>query len=302
MTESVWQRAAAQAQTEIVKPLRETLVGRHFASINPYLKGDGRNVLEVTHLSDLSGGFVQYNIPNGSEHADALTATTELIKIPYLYKHFKQDKNSILAWDLRKVSPGEENSLQSIGAQTAARKVAEQEEQIIFNGWKPNGTTYAIKGFTEIAGNIVAGGSISTVGTMFNYVATAISSIEDNAVFGEQESYNLAITPAIKAALLSKRYMNGDREMAEIKGLLNNGNIYTSPYLPAGTAVVTPVDTARNHFEFLNPVDYSVEFKAPEFERLSDPEAIVYELFAPHFMRVESGVCYAVSKITNLAP
>jgi len=294
-------RAATQVSQEIIPVLRNTLVGRRLAAINPYIKGDGKTATEYTSISDISDGFVQWNLPTGNEFGDSITSNLKIINIPVLYKKFDVRKSDVLAWENRDVGTNPENNLNLLSATAASRKVAEQEETLIFDGWKPDGSTYAIKGFTQAAANVITGGAITTVGTMFGYVADAISALEADNVFGDNGAYNLAITPAIKAALLSKRYQNGDRELAEIKSLLNGGEIYTSPVLATGTALVTPMDNSRQHFEFLNPVDYRVEFAEPKFATLSNIEGIAYELFTPVYMREHAnGTTDAIAKITGI--
>jgi len=294
-------RAATQVSQEIIPVLRNTLVGRRLAAINPFIKGDGKTATEYTSISDISDGFVQWNLPTGTEFGDSIVSKLKIINIPVLYKKFDVRKSDVLAWENRLVGQNPENNLNLLSATAAARKVAEQEENLIFDGWRPDGTNYAIKGLTQAAANVITGGAITITGTMFGYVCDAISALEDDVVFGDNGAYNLAITPAIKAALLSKRYQNGDRELAQIKEILNGGDIYTTPYIPAGVALVTPVDNSRQHFEFLNPVDYRVEFAEPKFQNLSNIEGISYELFTPVYMREHAnGTTDAIAKITGL--
>ena len=292
-------RAATIASREIVPILRNTLIGRRFASINPLMKGDGKTSFEITSVSDLSDGFVQWNLPSGNEFSDSIRSELHVVNVPILYKKFEVRMEDLLAWDNR--GAGEEYSLNSIAAVTASRKVAEQEEQMIFNGWAPDGSNYVVKGFSQAAGNVITGGSIATAGTMYQYVVDAISALEADTVFGDAGSYNLAVTHEIKSAILGKRYDNGDREYQAIKEILGNGQIYTTPYLPAGTALITPVDSSRQYFEYLTPVDYRIVFKAPEFEGLSPVTGISYELFCPHYLRENAnGTTDAVAKITGL--
>lgn len=308
LNETPLTRAATQLSMDIVQPLRATLVGRRFASINPYLKGDGKTALELTTISDLSDGYIQYNLPTGDEDSDSLVSTAKIVNVPVLYKKFTLNMRDILAWDNRKAAPGEVNSMNAIAASAASFKVKEMEEELIFNGWKPNGTDYEVKGFTQVAGNSVAGGSIATAGTMYGYVSQLIGDLEEDNVFGENNSWNLAVTPKIHAALMTKRWTNGDREYEAVQKLLGGGSIYVTPTLKnmggsdnTDAAIVTPVDSARVHFEFLNPVDYRVVLAHQKFDNLSPIEGIVYELFTPSFNRANSdGLCDAVGKITRL--
>ena len=292
-------RAGTLVSQELVPILRNTLIGRRFASINPFMKGDGKTALEITSVSDLSDGFVQWNLPSGNEFTDSIRSELKVVNVPVLYKKFEVRMQDALAWENR----GDGNSLNSIAAVTASRKVAEQEEMLIFDGWKPDGSTYTIKGFAQAAGNIITGGSIATPGTMYQYVVDAISALDASTVFGDGGSYNIAVSQEIKAALLGKRYDNGDREYQAVKEIIGNGQIYTTPYLPSGTALVLPVDSSRQYFEFLNPVDYSIVLKEPEFAGLSPVTGIAYELFRPNYLRENAnGTTDAIAKITGLTP
>jgi len=301
MIESPLTRASTEASREIVPILRNMLIGRRLASINPYMKGDGKTSFEITRVSDLGDAFVQWQLPTGGEFSDSITTSLRVINIPVLYKKFETKMQDILAWENRDVGVTSENNLNFLSANTASRKVAEQEEIMIFNGWKPDGSTYTIKGFANAAGNVISGGSIASAGTMYQYVVDAICALEDHVIFGDNNSYNLAITPAVRAALLGKRYTNGDREYDEIVKLLGGGSVYVTPYLPAGDAVVLPVDASRQYFEFVNPVDHRIEFAEPRFANLSSVEGIAYELFTPNYLRENAnGTTDAVAKITGL--
>lgn len=295
-------RAATQASRELIPQLRKKLVGRHFASVNPFMKGDGLTAFEYTAISDLSPGFVQWSLPTGSGHRDSITSTLRVVNIPSIYKEFEVPKDDILAWDNRKVGVGEENSLHLLAALTAARKVAEEEDKMIFTGWKPDNGTIAIKGFVQVANNVISGGSIGTVGTLYEYISDAISALEEDDVYGENNSYNIALPPEIMAKLRTMRYMNGDRELAQVLELCGDGDLYVTKNL-TDTAIVTPVDTEREHLEFLNPVDHRIEFAHPKFDNIGMVEGVAYELFCPSYTRLNgSGKTDAVCKITGLTP
>jgi len=301
MIESPLTRASTEASREIVPVLRNMLIGRRLASINPYMKGDGKTSFEITRVSDLGKAFVQWQLPTGGEFSESITTSMKVINIPVLYKKFETKMQDILAWENRQVGVSNENNLNFLSANTASRKVAEQEELMIFTGWKPDNRTYTIKGFANAAGNVIEGGSIATAGTMYQYVVNAICALEDDVIFGDNNSYNLVITPSIRAELLGKRYTNGDREYDEIVKLLGGGSIYVTPYLPTGTAIVLPVDGSRQYFEFVNPVDHRIEFAEPRFANLSSVEGIAYELFTPNYLRENAnGTTDAVAKITGL--
>lgn len=296
-------RAATAMAKDVIKTLTPTFKGRYLASINPYLKDNGKSAYEYTLVSSMSDGFVSYEIPTDGGFKDSVVTKSRIVNIPALYKTFEIAQADITAWDSRDVGVGEENSFPNIAANIAATKVHEQEEELIFNGWKPDGTNYTIKGFSQAAANSVTGGSIATAGTLTGYVADAIGLLEADKVVGENNSYNLSLPTSIMAKLRSLRYTNGDFELDHIYRILGDGDIYVTPNL-SGTAIVTPVDTARNHFEFLNPVDYRVALTKSEYQddpHLGCVKGTVYELFVPSFLRVhENGTTDSVAKITSL--
>ncbi|HJJ36814.1 MAG TPA: family 1 encapsulin nanocompartment shell protein [Methanocorpusculum sp.] len=302
MQNTPFARAATQISRQLINPLRTRLMGRRLASINPEVKGEGTSAFEYTHISGISDAFVQWKMVTGSEQKDSITASSRIVQIPCLSKEFEMPKSDIAAWEQREVGVGEENSLPSVTANAAAYEVARKEDQMIFDGWKPDGSTYGVKGFAQAANNTVTGGSIATAGTMCGYLCDAIAALNEDEVFGENNSYNLSITPAIYGALMPKRFQNGDTELKQIRDFLGDGDILVTPHVPSGTAIVTPVDTAREHFEFLNPVDYKVEFANPKYNNIGMQEGVVYELFLPSYIRPNgNGKTDAVCKITSLS-
>lgn len=278
-------RAATAMAKDVIKTLTPTFKGRFLASINPYLKDNGKSAYEYTLVSSMSDGFIQYEIPTDGGFKDSIVTKSRIVNIPALYKTFEMSQSDITKWEAREVGAGQDNSFPNIAASIAATKVHEQEEELIFNGWKPDGTTYEIKGFSQAAANVITGGSIATAGTLTEYIADAIGALEADNVVGENNSYNLSLPTPIMAKLRSLRYTNGDFEIEQIRRMLGDGDIYVTTNL-SGTALVTPVDTARNHFELLNPVDYRVALTKSEYQEdphLGCVKGTVYELLTPSF-------------------
>ncbi len=311
INETPYSRFATQIHDEITKPLRTKLIGRRLATIDPKVNGDGITSLEIFSIGEMSDAFISYELPDGSSHKDSLTSTADIIKIPVLHKEFQIQKSEVLAWENRKVSPGQENSIDSITAQAATYQVSKKEEATIIVGWAPNGTKYEIPGFWEAANNSVAGGSVSTVGDLYGYVADAIGKLNDDDVFGDNDAYNVVLPSSINSALKANIYSaSGIREYALLNELLNGGQILVSNLIAKnnGTsnakdgALVLPVDASREHFQFENPVDYRVEFANPKYPSLSPLEGVVYSLIRPYFKRTNaSGKTDASCKITGLS-
>lgn len=301
--ETLLQRASTAISKEIIKALEPNYIARYLVSVNPYLKDNGKNAYQYAHVSDMSGAFVQYRIPTNGGHKDSVTSSQTIVEIPYLYKTFEMAQADITAWDSGEFATTQDNTLSAISATTAARKVQQEEEELILNGWKGDDTNYKIKGFSAAAKNIITGGSIATAGTLSDYVGDAIDALISANVYGENNSYNLTVPTKIGTKLMNLRYTNGDYEIEHLRKILGDGDIYMTPKLN-GTALVTPVDTTRQHFELLNPVEFTTSLTKSEYQ--NDPhlgvvKGTVYELCTPSFLRTDAnGLTEAVSKITGL--
>lgn len=306
INETPYTRFATEMHNEIIRPLETKLVARRLATIDPKIKGDGITAFETFSVSELSDAIITLQLPDGTGPSDALASTADILRIPVLHKQFQVQKSEYLAWERRTVAPGASNSIDSEAAHAATNRVARKEEEVIINGWSPAGSE-KIPGFWGVANNAVTGGSIATVGTLFGFVAEAMGKLNEDDVVGDNEAYNLVLSPAIHAKLRSNVYTNtGIREYKEVSDLLNGGQILVSNLLTgnnsgADGALVTPVDAAREHFSLVNPVDYRVEFANPKYSTLSPIEGVVYSLMRPYFKRTNaSGKTNAVCKITGL--
>lgn len=308
INETPYSRFATQVHNEIVRPLRTKLIARRTATINPTVKGDGITALEIFSVSSMSDATVSYSLPTGDGHSDSLTSSAEIVKLPVIHKQFQIQKSEYNAWERRSVSPGTENSIDSETASAASHVVSKQEEQIIIDGWKPNGTVYEIKGYWQAANNSVVGGALAAPGDAYDYIADAIGKLNEDEVNGDNEAYNVIVSPAIYTKIRKSVYPNtGIREMDEVMKLLNGGQLLSSGILTANNAtkdgaIVLPVDATREHFELINPVDYRVEFANPKYPSLSPIEGVVYSLMRPYFKRTNAeGKSDAVCKITGLS-
>lgn len=306
INETPYSRFATEMHNEIIRPLEARLVARKLATIDPKIKGDGITAFETFSVGDLSDAIITLQLPDGTGPSDALTSSAEILKIPVLHKQFQVQKSEYLAWERRQVAPGTANAIDSEAAHAATTQVARKEEEVIINGWSPAGNE-KIPGFWSVANNSVTGGSIATVGTLFGYVADAMGKLNEDDVTGDNEAYNLVLSPAIHAKLRSNVYTNtGIREYKEVQELLNGGQILVSNLLSGNNsgndgAIVTPVDASREHFSLVNPVDYRVEFANPKYSSLSPIEGVVYSLMRPYFKRTNAqGKTNAVCKITGL--
>ena len=132
-------------------------------------------------------------------------------------------------------------------------KITAEQDKIVTMGWKPQGSTYLIKGMYQVAGNSVTGADSGTYGNIKSAVVSAISKLKTSGVYSR--GYNLSAASFNYAELMDSENDNGKEEAPAILRILNSdapngqqpGQILEVPDLAAGTAMVSPVASQENH-------------------------------------------------------
>lgn len=140
-------------------------------------------------------------------------------------------------------------------ARTMAVKVTKELDKTIIDGWKPDGTNYAVKGFYQVAGNSGAGSDFGTYGNAIKSVGPAIEALNTDGVYSDA-GYNLVLAPTQYFQLLSSISTTGLREMPQVLEMINEGTngqpgrIVSSNDLAAGTGFIAPTATPGNMIYF----------------------------------------------------
>jgi uncharacterized linocin/CFP29 family protein len=256
MADSVLRTLGRKIDQEMIEPLRQQLVGRQLAYVNPFLKGD--DVFEVEHhrIGELSAATVSYSLPRPDAARDSITTTRETLKVPVLDKAFEIQRADFDIWQ---ASEGKK-PLDTTVAISAAQVVGEKEDNLIINGWKPDGTNTKITGLFDGAGNsFTTSKDFGTYGNATDAVAGAFALVEDDSAAAD--AYNLVLNPVQRNELRASRSANGIREEPEILEMLNpkggtTGRIISTKARAAGTGILSPVDPARRFIELVIPRDY----------------------------------------------
>ena len=271
MADSVLQALGRKIDAELILPLRQQLVGRQLAAVNPDLKGDG--IFEVEHhfLNELGAATVSYNLPRPDAARDSVTASRATLKVPVLEKGFEIARAD---YDIYKATEGR-TPIDTTVALSAAQVVGVKEDDLIINGWKPDGTNAEITGLYAGAGNsYTTNDDFATAGKPTTALAGALALIETDSALAA--NYNFVCHPTQRNELRGLRNANGVREEPEFVEMLNPGGgdlgkIKSTTAIAAGTGLLVPVDPARQFVELVVPRDYRTSLGVDSRDEANSP-------------------------------
>ena len=139
-----------------IQPLRPSLHGREIAYPNPFVVGDGISNINTQKINEMQAPIVQYaeNDFDG-QSKDSIGFTPVVVKPVKIIEPFKIPRDLFNAFvNGNNIQMPQSINLAANYAYSAAYKVAQMENSIIFNGWAPDG-----------AGNIEVDGFLSGAGT-----------------------------------------------------------------------------------------------------------------------------------------
>lgn len=227
---------------KVVKALRQKLVVRQiFRDLYSAPLGIGVEEFGYDKETDMSAAEVAYEFKHFSEDIPETTRGT--IKIPLLAKKFFIPRRTLAA--SRRLG----RPLDSRSANSAAYRVANLENQLIFQGWASDGSNYDINGFYQAAGNDYSTSKdFGTAGNAIDAVSGAIALLNNDEVYGP---YTLFLNPTQFGELAASVLSSGVREIEVVKALLSaeeegttaprnirSGKIYGVPYITAGTGLL----------------------------------------------------------------
>lgn len=285
MADTALQTAARYFDKELIEPLRQQLVGRKLVNVNPNIKGAGLHSVDIMKIIEMGAGFITYELPSGDISRDMIRVGSDVVKIPVLWKGYEVPRDS---WDAMK---NRGVALDTAAMLSAAQMVGVDEDTLILDGWKPNGSTYVINGLYPSANNDYSSTKdFGTYGYATDAVAGAMALLEADYVY---PPFNLVLNAVQMNELRASRSANGVRELPEILELLNDGagpgKIYTSPAIADTTGLVLSADAARAYIELIVPQDMrnilGEDSKIPD---ISPIYGTTFELVYPHIKQTNA--------------
>lgn len=243
------------------------MIGRKLVAQDPDCAGDGIFRARVRKVVGMGDAFISYKYPGESVKRDRVEIKSGEVDIPVLYKPFEIERQDFLAF----VNEG--INLETTSSNEAGKVVTKLENELILQGWKPNGTDYKVKGLYQSASNTISTSlDFGTAGNADKAVNAAIAALETDSV--EATAYHLIINPTQMAELRpSRNGTSGIKELPEVIESLNNGSpkgpgqVWSTSLMAAGTGMVIPYDPSMEFFRLLNPLEISSELgtdsKAP---------------------------------------
>lgn len=246
----VWDKA-------IVPVLQEQSVGRRLIPLNTSVSGKGIGMTSVATITytGTADAVINYNIQNNIE--ETVDTTSDVLKIPV-----QQDDRTIdrRAWESFKLNG---TPIDNDMAFDMAANVAAAEDEMIINGWKPDGTNYEVYGMYQIANNTHAGADFATYGNAINAVAGAIGMLRADKIYSQ--GWNLTLNYAQYAELVGSQSPMGISEYEQVLKMLNmsgtGGQIFETSNIDATYGMVSPAATPAN-IRFFD----LVEAQRPKYE------------------------------------
>lgn len=295
MTDTFLQQVERVFDDDMILPLRSRLIGPKLLSKNPKVKAKpGQSTVQVTTLGELGDAMISWGIPQGDVE-DMITASVADKPVPDQSKQYRIKRNVYDAW-----KAGQYPIDSSIAA-SAGYVVGRKIDQILINGWKPDGTNYAVKGLYQSASSSMTTPlDFGTYGNARTAVAKTLGIIEGNNALAD--AYNLILHPTQWAELLASQATTGIEEWDQVLKLLNLGKesgpaeILSTTEVTAGTGMLAPVDPNRIYIEVYELQGIENQLTTdPKYGKYSDIFGITAAKILPHIRHPE-----AIGKMTQI--
>lgn len=249
-----YQRFATYFDEEIKDPVRQQLIGRKLFRKQKIIGPDQYrvNYSKIVEMGAANAGRTINGIGYGKDNVRVDASEVDLIT---LWKEFEIPKADFDTFMKNGVN------LSTVAAQSAAQVIGELEDDILLQGWIPDGSGYFEKGLYQIAGNSYSTAShFSTYGKAISAVSGALALIRADNINGV--NFNLTLNPAeystLEASLSSYGLREWDQVMAILNGLpdAEKGGIYWSNDVTAATGLITPVDPAGKYMDLVVGANY----------------------------------------------
>lgn len=281
-------RAISYYNTKMVVPLMYNFTARQlFLKQTPI--PDEKDIMEFDKITDMGEAVISYDLPGFSIERDEIKTTPDSIRMLYLSKGWMVSNKKWKAFQTQNVDLPTENM------ESALRVISIKENQMLMNSYKPDNSNVRINGLYAAAGNSYSSNKdFGTAGYAIDAVAGALDLIYADTIDGV--NFNLILNSEQYRELSASRYTsNGLREMPDVLDLLNQGGgrvpgrILKSPYMTAGTGLITPVDPDGQFMELLVGQSITNEVGTDSREPLTSPMyGKTYEKIAPRFIYPEA--------------
>lgn len=248
-----FETVARWMDTQMVDPLRQMLVGRQLFAKVVNLPVGKYNV-DYLSMSEMGAAMITMAKPDPAIARDAINSTLTNVPLCWIAKGYKIERATFDAFSSEGIA------LDTASMLSAAQVCSQKEDDLLIQGWAPDGSTYEIKGLYQSAGNdFSTTKDFGTYGNATDAVAGAKALIRADSVHGV--NFNLVLNPVQYGELEASEY-NGIQEWPNIMRIINSvanapkGQIIESVDLTAGNGMLSPVDTTGRLMDLIVGQDY----------------------------------------------
>ena len=253
MANTIYEQVGKHLDTKLHDPLRQRLIGRQLFAKTTVLK-EGEYNYDFYKVREMGYAEVSYKWPSSDIERDLVGIDTTTEKVPFIHKGYEIDRGQFNAF----VKDGKD--IDTAAMMSAAQVIGLQEDDILLQGWKPDGTNYEVNGLYQGAGTTETTSAVfSTFGNPTTKVALAMKALADVNV--TNQNYNLILNPQNFYELNKSRSANGVLEKPDVLEMLNpnpgapKGQIFQSVDITVDTGLMSPVDPAGLYMELVIALD-----------------------------------------------
>jgi hypothetical protein len=284
-----------QFDKAIVPVLRETPSGMSLLPLNTDYRGLGKAAVRVAGYGTRAGAKIGFEIMKTA--GDGVDITGFDTKIAVIQDDATIKRTDWEAYIENGVPISNDIAMDMTG------NVQAVVDDLVFQGYAGDGTTYDIKGLYQVAGTATTGAVTSTFGNLLVSVNTAIANLETAGIYSP--SWICALNPANYAESASM-ISTGVVEMNEVlRALGSAGRVVKNSRVTANYGLVfpAPLDVNRKFFDIIETVApfHDVYFK--DNSKTSDIGVRQLTRLGVRFKHQSSsgtGTDIAVSKISGL--
>jgi hypothetical protein len=274
---------------QVVPPLRLQIVGRPLFEKVTFVPQNKYNI-DYFKFTDLGSAQTAFALPESARIVrDDVNFSNTNMKIGVIFKGYKIGREE---WESFQAAASMANGspiyVDTTAAFSAAQKVGEAEDSMIFAGIKNDGTNADIDGFLSVTGSTASGSSFGTYKGAITTVSNMMSALHTAKVYGM--NYNLTLNPAEFDKLQGSVSTTGVSEIPKVLDMLNPikdpaagvGQVRMSTYVTAGTALFTPVDKAGRTMDLIIAQDVKNQLTIDPIQaELSPIFGLTYERLIP---------------------
>lgn len=242
---------------------------RIIPTVGPF--GFGTEALAYDTLTQMSPAQISYAWKVDANQ-DLVNISRTTVPVPTIIKSYRINARSLAA------SRTYGTPLDTQNAKSAAYQVALIEDDLIFNGYKPDGVNYEIKGLYQAAGNsFTSANDFATVANIPIAINGAIAlAIEDNI----DGPYNFGMNSAQYTQTNNLIADGGGKSWRSWIEETVGGQVYWTNAITAGTGLLSAAGD-KGFFDLALGVDLRTETEELGLDQGHDLFGVVYETIVP---------------------